>query len=103
RRAGGGVRTGQLRDDHDGSRSKGRATGGKVLVLRKEIRRTQSSGGGSGGPNSSAQVPLPHPMTIYANIVNVRPAVSLSAAALLTALCLQFTATARVAAQRTPA
>jgi len=42
-------------------------------------------------------------MTIYANIVNVRPAVSLSAAALLTALCLLFTATPRVAAQRTPA
>jgi len=42
-------------------------------------------------------------MKICANIVSGRPAVSVSAAALFTALWLLFTATPRVAAQRTPA
>ena len=42
-------------------------------------------------------------MKICANIVSGRRAVSVPAAALLTALCLLFTATPRVAAQRTPA
>ena len=42
-------------------------------------------------------------MKICANIVSGRRVVSVPAAALLTALCLLFTATPRVAAQRTPA